>query len=488
MYFPGLRAILILCLLPIHAAAQRVHGVVSRSIFWTEKQFGKLSPVVSLLWELDPFTVRYEQMAGGLRARLVTSISLRTGDSVLHTRTYTDTTQPVPDAYAAAEQLLSDHFSISIPEGDSVVLELRVAPAVDSSAALIYHARFAANRPPDARHFFSDIRLLDTVLNGDVAVPLAVDFLDESRRHLSLEVQTIFPDGTTGRAHHMRTYVSRRPDDVTGVLGTEVIAPMANSGDNRVHRHFLRMPVGAVPSGNWWAIARLEDSAGALLALQTRAFQRLNRTPDKDTAVVAALPDSSAGAPRAAIDLSTTFVAGFTPQQLRAVLKMIAPVADATEAAAIAQLLGAGDPAATRYFLYGFFSARNRAKPAAAWKDYSDRVRTVNRMFRAGLAIGFETPRGRVQLQYGPPSDRIQIPREGGSLPYEVWNYTALPGTGQAAQFLFYQPSGLGSDFVLLHSTAPGEPRNPGWRPVLYPGGGPYSGAGGQAERYFGKR
>lgn len=172
------------------------------------------------------------------------------------------------------------------------------------------------------------------------------------------------------------------------------------------------------------------------------------------------------------MDITKTFVQQYKPAQLRAILRMIQPIATPEEGLSIKVLSQQGaDPGYTRTFVYNFFRTRNPKAPEAEWQAYSDQVRTVNRLFNLGGRTGYETERGRVYLQYGPPTERLTVYQEAGSRPYEIWRYDTLPKDEKGGRFLFFQPGGLLEDFLLLHSTAAGEQRNRSWRVGLYPQG-----------------
>ena len=73
---------------------------------------------------------------------------------------------------------------------------------------------------------------------------------------------------------------------------------------------------------------------------------------------------------------------------------------------------------------------------------------------------GFETDRGRVYLQYGPPNS-IQRSADGGNLgvPYEVWDYYDL-GTQKNVQFTFTPRDRSSNDYEITATNKIGEKNN----------------------------
>ena len=81
---------------------------------------------------------------------------------------------------------------------------------------------------------------------------------------------------------------------------------------------------------------------------------------------------------------------------------------------------------------------------------------------------GYKTDRGRVYLEYGRPYDRLASVNEPGAYPYEIWFYTTIPNKQTNIGFAFYEPSLVSNDYVLLHSNARGELRDPRWKIRIY--------------------
>jgi len=81
---------------------------------------------------------------------------------------------------------------------------------------------------------------------------------------------------------------------------------------------------------------------------------------------------------------------------------------------------------------------------------------------------GFETDRGRVYLQYGPPNSITSRSHEPSSYPYEIWYYHQLTDAQWNKRFVFYNPDLVTNDYELLHSNAIGENYNQTWKHDLH--------------------
>ena len=78
---------------------------------------------------------------------------------------------------------------------------------------------------------------------------------------------------------------------------------------------------------------------------------------------------------------------------------------------------------------------------------------------RFKLDDGWKTDQGRVYILYGPPDDIERFPSDISTLAWERWHYYSLEG---GVGFIFGDLGGF-DNFILIHSTARGECRDPHW-------------------------
>ena len=89
-------------------------------------------------------------------------------------------------------------------------------------------------------------------------------------------------------------------------------------------------------------------------------------------------------------------------------------------------------------------------------------VLIVNDEFGTKLKKGYETDRGRVYLQYGPPNKLVDVPSEPNAYPYQIWFYYHI-GNFNNRKFVFYNRDLSSNDYVILHSDMTGEVYNRQW-------------------------
>jgi GWxTD domain-containing protein len=134
------------------------------------------------------------------------------------------------------------------------------------------------------------------------------------------------------------------------------------------------------------------------------------------------------------------------------------------ERAFIRSALKTSDIKKLQDYFYGFWQRREKDNPEHAWLLYKAEVKKVQYNFGTPIKRGYQTDRGRVYLEYGPPNTRSTQYTEPSTYPYEIWQYYTLKQTQRNKKFVFYSPDMVTSDFFLLHSDAIGEPNNPSWR------------------------
>jgi GWxTD domain-containing protein len=460
-------------------------GLLNTSVFLEGKD---LHPVVQAVWQIEPQALHYRRAGDSLiSAMFKTEVSIVADTGILFRETWlTRTPAAVPDR--AQELLLLDTWKHPISTG-KYRLRVRIEEAGFESLSFVMENSFTVVRP-SLFPAVSEPQLLDTFYNRGTGtgafvrgnwkvVPLSTDYLEDRKRVLNYYVESYTADSGSSAANSevmLRVGIVRKG---IGGLIAQKTDTIAVGRLKAVNSYVGSIPIGGLGSGNYLLQVSLEDKTGRRIAASERAFQRSNAAPDE---APAAPSDTAKQSKEIFVDISKTFAGRLKEQQLPAALRMILPIATPLEEAGIQTLLRAPDPQYSRSILYQFFAQRNPANPDEGWNAYADRVRAVNRAYHRGMLAGYETERGKIELRFGPPDERITVPVEAGSRPYEVWIYHVLKSNGRPVNFLFYQPAGQLDDYVLLHSTDPDGLRNPQWRYYLYPGG---NNVRAQAEQYF---
>lgn len=442
----------------------------------------KYQPVVDIYWQVNPGTLHFFTTAEKtIVARIKTDIVFTNSDGVLIEDHFILQTPPKTDAADLATINILELKQYAVAKGLVKIL-FRLTDMNDTANKFVFRDSISVVFD-DASPVYSGIQLLDTAFkstaktpfsrNGKQQLPLCADFLDDNKRtlHYYAEIYNrLIPAKHFPLVQNIRIGKKENDEFFAEFVKTDTFLkelPAFTEGS---------MGIGGLKSGNYYLVALLADKNGSTIATRSHFFQRLNR--NLDVAVVdkkqpAAVFNDTAIENITVLDLDKTFMAKFTKTQLRAILKMLLPVSDPMQTNTINGFLKKPDEMYMRYYIYNYFQALNSKDPAQAWKEYSEKVKVVNRKYTSQGTPGYETERGFIYLRYGVPSEVVTVSNETGALPYEIWQYNTLTQFSNKKElanslFLFYKPAQLMSEYRLLHSTVPGEPINLSWRMYLY--------------------
>jgi len=151
-------------------------------------------------------------------------------------------------------------------------------------------------------------------------------------------------------------------------------------------------------------------------------------------------------------------------------VKSLRPIAQNTEKYYIDEMFEDQEKSELEYlqkFFYNFWDNRNPQDSKGEWVKYLEQVRIAEEKFGTPNKKGYETDRGRVYLQYGPPDEVADRANEPSSYPYQIWHYYKASNFNNV-RFVFYDPMLMAIDYELLHCEyIPGERMQRNWRLLL---------------------
>jgi GWxTD domain-containing protein len=487
----GLGSLMVLFAAVSAFGQKHIQAVVTHNTFYspTGDDLNALEPYLEVYWQMNPNTLPFVNEEGVWRSRIQTDLVVRTDTGIVYEEHYVLETSPFEDANQALAQNIMDMKRFRIPSG-KMYIELKLSDVVVKSHVFIYadSVQADASRPGV---FYSDIQLVDTFIqsaepgifqrNGQIQIPMSSNFLNEQTKEVRYYAElynahTVLKDELPLVQH---IYVSKKTqeDVVFGLRKTDTIV---SDNVNVISGSFS---TASLPSGNYYLNVSLANKFEQKLAYSSVFFQLVNPHPIQRTVA----KDSAGNEKLTVLNLAKTFVSGYKYEQVKAILRMLAPIATPNEAITINNFLKRPDETYMRYFVYNFWLQRNSLKPEQAWKDYTEKVKEVNKIFGNSSGTGYESERGMLYLKYGKPDERIIVSNESGSVPYEIWQYNVINNQGNGL-FLFYSSGYMSSDYKLLHSTVAGEIRNPAWRSSLFKMPGSQQAQDSKAEQYFGQK
>ncbi len=214
--------------------------------------------------------------------------------------------------------------------------------------------------------------------------------------------------------------------------------------------------IADLPSGNYDLAIEVRNKKNELLAAKTAIFQR-NRKKDELNAET--LKDTN---------IEGTFVTNLKDEEVAFYLGSLYPIAVPQQRGYVSTLVKSENYHLMRQFLYRFWQIQNPMDPEGEFSAYRQVVDEVEKAYSSQIKHGYDTDRGRVYLQYGPPNFIRTESQEPSALPYEVWQYYKLVGHSGMVIFVFVNAELVGQDYRLIHSTARGEVRDEQWRARVF--------------------
>lgn len=236
---------------------------------------------------------------------------------------------------------------------------------------------------------------------------------------------------------------------------------------NEVNILLTDINIEKLASGSYTLVIEIKDKENKIQAEQYCNFTRLNKP------VEISLADLKS------IDVSKTFTIKYqNADTLREYIRCLRPISSSSEVQYCENQIKANDLLQMQQFFYNFWFSRNAVNPEEEWLLYKKEVLKVNKEFSTFGQKGYDTDRGRVYLQYGPPDSRQKFDNEPSAYPYEMWQYNSLVDKTQIhtnpynkqgnKTFVFYNPDLVSNRYKLLHSNARGEIYNTRWEIDLH--------------------
>jgi len=352
-----------------------------------------------------------------------------------------------------------DQQRFAIPNG-TYNFEIQLADKNKTVEAMPYTQNVTVDFPAD-KPSFSGIELVQSYKKASVATPLTKSGYD-----LVPYTFTFYPENETKMIFYSELYhtgqaigqdqkflLSYYIESFESNVKLNSYSKVKKETSKEVNVLLTEISIENLPSGNYNLVLEARNQQNEVVASKKMFFQRMNLKAQ------IALTDLGS------TEIVNTFAEKITnPDSLREYINSTYPVASGIEKSFIREPLKKADLKMMQQFFYGFWVSRDDKNPEAAWNYYKEQVNKVQVNFGTPVKKGYQTDRGRVYLEYGPPNTRSTNYMEPSNYPYEIWQYYTLNNNQRNRKFVFYSPDMVTSDFTLLHSDATGEVMNLRWR------------------------
>ncbi len=404
------------------------------------------------------FEVRIEKI---YRANLEVNLTIKQDDKEIYTDKYNLHNQTI-DSLIPANLCIFDLQRIPLASGEYVV-STKIKDLNDTT--FVYSTSQKIKLPNSSETIaISDIELIDsysksnqnskfTKVGYDI-IPYLYNFFPESVTSLSFytEIYNLANEREANKKFIVDCYIENA--DTKKALDQYFKFKRLDTAS--VNVLFNSFAIDKLASGNYNLVVEIKNQENQSVNSKKIFFQRSNT--QTDSLLLAQLPDPSQG-----------FVATLTSvDSLKEYIKCLYPISSDYEKKFANNQIEMHDlKLMQQYFLY-FWQKRNALDPEQAWKNYYADVLRVNHNFGSKIHKGYETDRGRVYLQYGPPNQRTQVEHEPNTYPYEIWHYYKLSDGQSNRKFVFCNTDLVTNEYNLIHSDARGELYNSKWNILLH--------------------
>ena len=167
-------------------------------------------------------------------------------------------------------------------------------------------------------------------------------------------------------------------------------------------------------------------------------------------------------------DVKSTFVSIITNKDtLKDFIASLYPISGKADRQIADNQIAIANVKSMQQYFYYFWARQNKLNPEKSWLEYKEEVDKVKAAYGTRITKGYDSDRGRVYLQYGPPNSIETSDNDPNTFPYEIWHYYNIAGQTNK-KFVFYSRDRSSNNYVLLHSDVTGEPSAYDWQLKLH--------------------
>lgn len=449
-----------ICLLVFAASAQNLKAFISHKAYCTNK----MQPYVEFTFIVGGGSVQYAVNENGkYEADVEIRVDVTTvNDSLVKSLHYILASDEFTDSVRDNKPDFADIKNLPVPNGD-YFLNFYLRDRNKDTADLKYIDRVVLNFPEDRISssrisLYQDMRAPEYsgmyVKYGYYMPPLYYNYVPESQYVLPFALEVYNTKKVLGANKTLRSksYVEYAENKMVA-LPTQIITKETQSND--VVLVIDQFNVFNLPSGNYNLVVELYDENDSLLNINKLFFQRSNPSVKLDISRY----DE--------VEVSNTFASKIVDRGvLEEYVQSLYPISTTVEREFYNTRMKLITTEQLQRYFYSFWLVRDPKNPEEAWNKYNKVVAAVQEKFGSKQVKGYKTDRGRVYLQYGQPNEIKEIPSDPVTLPYEIWHYYYLDDQSNV-KFVFYDPTLVGNDYELLHSTKYGELHDSNWKMKL---------------------
>lgn len=399
------------------------------------------------------YSLKYLNVTGGLQSEVVVNIDIKKKDSIVAHEAYRLKSPIMKDS------IIDDFFDLRrypLKPGNYILaIELKDLNTTGESVKAT--SPFVMD-DFGAKISVSDVQVSEIISKGGDESSLFY----KSGYTMIPNFSSFYPKELTTLPIYLEVYNSKHlQDSVFGIKQTiidnssqkEVFEPVfTKCKKNEVVPFLKSVDISTIPTGNYTINFSVINKEMQIVANTSYTFDRSN-----DIDLTVNLMEQM---------IDPAFQASITDDSVTFYLASLIPMSKSSDVKSILDILKSKNKENARKYIQAFWSVTAATNPYEGWLKYKAQVDLVEKIYKSNFQAGFETDRGRVYLQYGPPTNILQKEVSSTEYPYEIWQYNKIEKYSNK-RFIFYNPDLVNNGYRLLHSDMIGELKNQSWQLAL---------------------
>jgi GWxTD domain-containing protein len=410
---------------------------------------------VELQYQFVGYTLHYDTVGAALQSKVAVAalITSLTGDTVAR------------DIYVLQSPLMRDSIIEDFFDIQRIPLKPGIYKAhIELQDLLSQNESLTGLIDIEVPEIDKQIAMSD-ILIAEVATPSTADSpFNKSGYEIIPRISNFYGQGLNNLPYYIELYNTNTHTDSIFGFKQRVVSSEKNEEVAGFSRFIKMKPsevipvlrnldISKLPSGSYRLEVELVDRNNLIICKATNYyFERVN---ELETSLDVA-----------EIILDPSFQASITDDSLKFYIGSLIPIARPAEARMILDILKTSVTENYRKYIQQFWIQTSGTNAVSAWNSYKSQVLMVQELYGNNFQDGYETDRGRVYLQYGPPNSIVQRETSPTEYPYEIWHYYKIKKYSNK-RFIFYNPDLVNNAYRLLHSDMIGELQNYKWQMAL---------------------
>jgi len=420
-----------------------------------EKQFYApgVGNYIEIQLQFVGYTFKYKPVEGGLQGEVVVRLDVKSADSIIAGDAFRLKTPIMKDSVIEDFYDLK-RFSLK-PGSYTLAIELQDINGVGEpvKATKPFIIEDLSNQCS-----VSDIQVSEIITKGD-----ANSVFYKSGYKMIPNLSTFYPAEISKLPIYFEIYNSAMIGDsvfglkqsiVDGLTGKEIESSVSYTRHKKseVVPILRSVDISSVPTGKYSLDFLILSRDLKEITKKSYEFERSN-TVEMNLASTIFLIDPA-------------FQSSIIEDSVSFYLASLIPMSRPSEVKNILALLKTKKNENARKYIQEFWMITAPSNSYEGWLRYKSQVLMVEKLYKNNFQAGFETDRGRVYLQYGPPTTVLQKDVSSSEYPYEIWQFNKIEKFSNK-RFIFYNPDLVNNAYRLLHSDMIGELKNSSWQLVL---------------------